>query len=227
MLNSLGNQHQFAMQQTPSRSTPYTAPTLVGTLCILAIMTGALVSACDSGGSNSSGSPDSLVPLQTGNEWTAEVDGGSYRASLEMEVLSDTTVEVTRTSSGWEGERSEKILVARQSDGLLIRGEIITSDDPGSEPYVSSDDPAMLLKYPSEDGDTYQHTDGEGSTYQVNVSQESVSVTAGEYESLKYTFTVPGGGEVLREVWLKPGMGPVRMDTGEEVVELTSTNVGS
>lgn len=214
------------MQHTSSYSTPYTAPTLVGALCILAIMTGALVSACDSGGSNTSESPDALVPLKTGNEWTAEVDGGSYRATLEMEVLSDTTVEVERTSSQGT-ERIEKILLATQSDGLLIRGEIITPNDPGEESFVSSDDPAMLLQYPAEDGDTYQHTDGEGSTFQVNVSQESVVVPAGEYECLKYTFTDPGSGEILQEAWLKPGMGPVRMDTGEEVVELTSTNVRS
>jgi len=53
----------------------YSAPTLVGALCIFLIMTGTLVSACDLGGSNSEGEPEVLVSLEEGNEGRGDVGG--------------------------------------------------------------------------------------------------------------------------------------------------------
>jgi len=202
---------------------PYTTPTVVGLLCILTILTGTLVSACDSGGSNAA-SAEVLIPLKEGNQWKVDATG-AYVNSVALEVTSDTTVRMRENEPNETDTRT--LIVEERTDGFLIRGGLITPDDPGADAFISSDDPAMLLEYPVEDGDSYEHTDGEGSTYRVVVSRDAVSVPAGDYECLLYTISDPADGTVVREVWVKPGMGPVRLSRykGEEVFSLTSTNV--
>jgi len=89
----------------------------------------------------------------------------------------------------------------------------------------------MLLKYPVEDGETYQHTDGKPSTFEATVSmEESVIVSAGEFDCILYDIERQRQGGNYRsdvdKVWVKPGLGPVRSQ-GEDgqATSLVSTNV--
>lgn len=191
-------------------------PTLVGMACILAIMTSMLVSACDSGGND--GSPNPLIPLEKGNQWEYVFTSEDFEPTYQdrIDLVSDTKAVY---SSSYTFERPP-ILVDKTEEGTLIRGE---EDDPGEYPV-------MLLKYPVEEGESYEHTDGEGSTFEVTVTKETVTVPAGEYDCLLYTIRDFTGIEAIGwEIWIKPGMGPVRVARwgGNEVWELTSTNVDS
>jgi hypothetical protein len=109
--------------------------------------------------------------------------------------------------------------VSQQSDGLLL--ESLTNEE---------ETDIILLKYPAEAGDTYQHTDGDGTTYQIDVSETSASVPAGDYSGcLQYEIRYADSGTVNSIVTVKPGMGPVRWSEGGEAdgarYRLTSTNV--
>jgi hypothetical protein len=176
-------------------------------------MTGTLVSACDSGGSN--GSPDALIPLEQGNQWTAELSGPYRNEEVDVEVTSESDAVITDRDQ--ERTYRDTILVRKNDQGILIRGR----------KEFPQDFPAMLLKYPVEEGESYQHTDGEGNTFQISVSRESVTVPAGEFDCLLYTITEVGDPDEITRAWIKPGMGPVRFKEAETVWELTSTNVNS
>jgi len=197
--------------------TPYTVPTLVGFACILLIMAGSLISACDSSGSNGNGSPDALIPLEVGNQWTASVRPTSFAETANAEVVSDG--ELSLTLSG-DGDSMESTLtVSQQSDGLLLES-LIT----GGETDI------ILLKYPAEQGDSYQHTDGDGTTYQIEVSETSASVPAGDYSGcLQYEIRRADSGNLNSTLTVKPGVGPVRWSNGNDPDDaqytLTSTNV--
>jgi len=136
---------------------------------------------------------------------------------MNARVLADTAVSVVEEGSDYVDR--DTVAVEGRSDGLLIRGEISSND-------IDDDDPVMLLQYPVEEGTTYQHTDGEGTTFRIDVTRESVTVPAGEYDCLRYVITDLSEGDRVAEIWVKPGMGPVRL-SGEDVWELTSTNVSS
>lgn len=195
--------------------TPYSLPTVVGIACILLIMASPLISACDSGGSNG-GSSDALIPLTEGNQWTASVSGG-FAETANAEVVSGS--EVSLTLSGGGNSMQSTLSVSKQSDGLLL--ESLSNEE---------ETDIILLKYPVEAGDSYQHTDGDGTAYQIDVSETSTSVPAGSYSGcLQYEIRYADSGNLNSIVTVKPGMGPVRWsegnDSGDARYVLTSTNV--
>jgi len=168
-----------------------------------------LFSGCDTSGDGPETTSDVLIPLETGNEWTVQTPTGN----LTLEVTDPTTVDVV--GSGFN------IKAENQPEGTLIRGE-----DFDLQVY----DPAMLLKYPVEAGESYQHTDGKPSTFSVSVTEETVTVPAGEFECLAYTIErLRQGGNSrsdIRKVWVKPGLGPVRLRQEDGLTaSLISTNV--
>ena len=197
--------------------TPYSVPTLVGVACILLIMAGPLISACDSSGSNGNGSSDALIPLEEGNQWTASVTPTSFAETANAEVVSSSEVSLTLSGDGNSMETT--LTVSQESNGLLL--ESLAN---GGETDI------ILLKYPAEPGDSYQHTDGDGTSYQIEVSETSASVPAGDYSGcLRYEIRWADSGNLNSTVTVKPGMGPVRWSNGndpdDERYTLTSTNV--
>lgn len=193
---------------------PYSLPTMMGMACILLIMTGTLISACDSTGSNGDESSTALIPLNEGNRWEADIDGGESGTAV-AEVTASDEVDLTLN---FEGDPVEATLnVSEESDGLLLESLVVGGDVEESD--------ILLLKYPAEEGDTYQHTDGDGTTYEVSVSETSISVPAGDYDGcLQYTISLPDIGS-LSTVTVKPGVGPLEWEGGDATYELTETNV--
>jgi hypothetical protein len=182
-------------------------------------MAGTLVSACDSGGSSEEETSDELIPLAEGNEWEAVTsDEGAQESTAALRIVSETEVAIQETFSGGDVERDTLVFEERSDQGVNIRYL-----------YSRRDAPVMALRYPIEEGTTYQHTDGSGATYEVTATRETVTVPAGEYDCVLYTIRDPRDGDLVKEIWVKPGMGPVRRsdEGGEEVWELTSTNVDS
>jgi len=175
-------------------------------------MAGPLISACDSSGSNGGESSDVLIPLEEGNQWTADVSG-EFSGTASAEVVSGSEVSLTLLR---DGNSMETILtVSQQSDGLLLES---VSD-------VEETD-IIFLKYPAEVGDTYQHTDENGNTFEVEVSRTSTSVPAGDYSGcLEYEIRELDGGDLRSIVTIKPGVGPVRVSSFGNRYTLTSTNV--
>jgi len=203
----------YGMTDASSRSStvPYSTPTLVGALCIVLIMTGTLVSACDSGGSNgnSAESTDVLIPLEVGNEWIAETDRGRR---VEASVSRDSVVEITEERQ--QEDFTFSIQIEKHSDGIRIGEDLSTDDD------------SFVLRYPIEDGATYEYTDpGGDETFEVSVTRQSITVPAGSFDCLMYTIQEEGDEDSQR-AWIKPGTGPVRLQDieGEGTLELISTN---
>jgi hypothetical protein len=141
----------------------------------------------------------------------------SFRDKEEVDV--EITSELDAVIADRDQERTfrDTILVRKNDQGILIRGEKISPQD----------FPAMQLKYPVEEGASYRHTDGEGDTFQVSVTRESITIPAGEFDCLLYTITEVGDPDEITRAWIKPGMGPVRVERNGVMRELTSTNVDS
>lgn len=188
---------------------------MMGMACILLIMTGTLISACDSTGSNGDESSDTLIPLNEGNRWEADIEGGQS-GTVVAEVTASDEVDLTLNFGGDPVDAT--LNVSEESDGLLLESIVVGGEVDESD--------IILLKYPAEEGDTYQHTDGDGTTYEVSVHEESVSVPAGDYDGcLVYTIRFADSGNISSEVTVKPGVGPLEWDGGDTMYELTETNV--
>ncbi len=181
---------------------PYTPATLLSLLLCGALVAGTLTTACDSGGSNGGGQ-SALIPLETGNSWT-------YEGGLGGTV----SISGTRTINGTEyyefsGSGSSYFADAR-GDGIFVRDNF--------------DPEEFLLKYPVEDGEIYDYTDGEGVTYQVTVSKQSVEVEAGTFDAVKYE--IDGPDPAADVATFAPGVGLIQIDAGySRDAELTSYDV--
>jgi hypothetical protein len=172
------------------------------------------IASCDFGGNDGNNTPDTLIPLTEGNRWVAEVSGGATD-SVTTEVVGDS-VRVKKHQGGIVVILD--VLLSEQSDGLLLRGAGLSN--------------VMLLKFPVEDGSTYEHTDANGNTYQVSVSRTSASVPVGNFENcLEYAVRGTENGTLRAILTVKPGFGPVRWSsdifpiTDQRPAEITSTNV--
>lgn len=164
---------------------------------------GVLLGACDSS-ENGPDRPRILLPLEAGIRWVAAAQGDSIRAVVTQEG----SLRVVRKSG--QDSVVVPLQVERQSGGLSVSLD-------GEEVF--------LFRYPVGSGDSYKYTDAGGTVHDVSVSRESITVPAGFYECLLYTIREAEGGE-SRRVWMKPALGPVRVDLQEfGVAELVSTNV--
>lgn len=200
------------------RAIPYTPPTLVGVACILAILTATLFSACDSGGANEE-TDDVLVPLEEGNEWRYNSNFGEETLSL-LEVTEEGNASLS-TQYIYGTEAPVTISIDARSDGLVVG----VADEEGA--VLDGED--MLLKYPVEDGETYRYTDSGGdNTFEITVTETSVSVPAGSYEALLYEIDNVDR-PTNSKIWIRPGLGVLQFyvdgDTSGRVYRLQSTNV--
>ena len=190
--------------------TPYTPVSLASFLLIGLLISGVLISACDSGGSNGDGQ-SALIPLETGNSWTYEgiVDGvGNATGTI--------SISGTRTINGTEyhafsrsGESEADYFADKRGDGIFVRN--------------SFDSEEFLLKYPAEDGEIYDYTDDAGVTYQVTVSKQSVEVEAGTFESVRYE--IDGPDPDVDVATFAPGVGLIQFEARSDDAELASYDV--
>lgn len=193
-------------------------------LSVLILIIVPLISACDSGGSsdeNGGETPNVLVPLDQGNEWKADVTGHDYISTATARVNFENEIILTHDFGGDSIDRT--LEVSQQSDGLLLESLSTDADLGGASDII-------FLKFPAEDGESYQHVDGDGTTNQVSVSRTSISVSAGFYEDcLRYTIRYAESGNLRATATIKPGVGPVRWEgkfaVQESTWELSATNV--
>jgi len=73
-------------------------------------------------------------------------------------------------------------------------------------------------------GDTYIHTDERGNSYDVNVSEQTITVPAGTFDVLAYRVTRQSNGNTDSAL-IAPGIGPIQLDFRGEIYRLESTNV--
>jgi hypothetical protein len=155
-----------------------------------------------------------------GNEWTMSVEGRSVpdgqtvtlRMSGEENIRGETYRQIDyATSDGFNGESA---LVARTSDRGLYIARRDVDDLYGFE-----------LRRTVSDGDTYVHTDERGNSYDVIVSEQSITVPAGTFDVMAYRVTRQSNGNT-DTAFIAPGIGPVQLDFRGEIYRLESTNVG-
>lgn len=186
---------------------PYSVPTVAAFSCILLLMIGAIISACDSSGGNSNNG-EALVPLEEGNSWTAKSDEGR----LSISVNSEGDAEIFETPPGFYIEEDTPVLIEKESDGLMFGLNLQNRDN-------------FFLKFPAESGDTYQYTDAAGAhNFEVTVSRQTLNVPAGEFDTLVYTIrqTDFSGEPIQARVYIEPGFGPVRYNQRPEFPEFGS-----
>jgi hypothetical protein len=186
----------------------YSVPTLLSLVFVGLLIAGALVSACDSGGSNGGEQPV-LIPLEVGNSWTYEgIVGGVGNSSGTISISDTRTVNGTEY---YEFKSSEvTYFVDKREDGMFVRDNF--------------DPEEFLLRYPVDDGEIYDYTDSGGVTYQVTVSKQSVEVEAGTFDAVKYD--INGPDPQVETATFAPGVGLVRFDDGgRNDAELISYNV--
>ena len=213
------------MTGAPSRlsAVPYSAPTLVGALCIALIMTGTLVSACDSGGSNSEEFEADFIPVQEGAQWTYEFSGFGEGGGTTTLSITEEGNSLLDTEYIYGTDAPVEILIEQSSEG---QGIIVGVSD-GSGGILAGE--SMLLKYPVEDGGSYQYTDrGGNNTFDITISREMVDVPAGTFDCLRYTISNVDA-PTSADVWIKPGVGPIQFfvdgDASGRSYQLQSTNV--
>lgn len=190
--------------------TPYSPATIISLIFVGMFATGALVSACDSGGGNDGdGGQSALIPLNTGNSWTYEVqDNGSTEQA---------TLEITRSVTIDEEQHYEMDpgIDQYETDGepFLVRLE-------EEELYVTEEDLiGFPLKYPAEDGEIYTHTDDDGNEYRITVTDQTITVPAGTFDCLQYEieFDGPGAESGLGfsgSACISPDVGPIQINLG-------------
>jgi len=179
-----------------------------------------LLVGCDSSdSSDSSGSAEPQVPLAEGNEWTMSVEGRfvpdgqtiTLRVGGEETIRGETYRQIDYTTS--DGFNRESALVAR----TLERGLYIARRD-------IEDLYGFELRSAVSDGDTYVHTDERGNSYDVIVSEQSITVPAGTFDVLVYRVTRQSN-ESTDLAFIAPGIGPVQLDFRGEIYRLESSNV--
>jgi len=177
---------------------------------------------CDSGPSGP-GDPDdnsTLIPLEEGNTWTMSVEGDFVPdgETVTLRVGAETTI---NNNSYREIERSTS------SSGVFSNSNIVASNRPNGV-YIArrdlSDLYGFLVRTDVSGGDTYIHTDERGNSYDVNVSEQTITVPAGTFDVLAYRVTRQSNGNTDSAL-IAPGIGPIQLDFRGEIYRLESTNV--
>lgn len=177
---------------------------------------------CDSGPSGP-GDPDdnsTLIPLEEGNTWTMSVEGdfAPDGETVTLRVGAETTI---NNNSYREIERSTS------SSGTFSNSNIVASNRPNGV-YIArrdlSDLYGFLVRTDVSGGDTYIHTDERGNSYDVNVSEQTITVPAGTFDVLAYRVTRQSNGNTDSAL-IAPGFGPIQLDFRGEIYRLESTNV--
>ena len=163
------------------------------------------------GGGN--GQTDRLVPVLEGNEWTVKVQNNNdLPGPITLVAVSQTRLELLDS----DGNTQSIVNVSQDSDGLVVES---SREEGGGNEETN----VVRLKYPAEAGDSYQHTDGDGTTFTVSVSRTDVTVPAGTFENC-LQYKIDGSDPIT----FKPGVGPVRWEfsgSDNPIYTLKSTNV--
>lgn len=189
------------------------------------LLSALLLTGCDSSDSGTeSDTAAALIPLEEGNVWSFEglssrVEEATIRVggSTTISGVSYREVEVSATTSSEFIPTIEQTYVVREREnGLYIaRPDTIEGDIQlfGFE-----------LQTSLSAGDTYVHTDERGNSYNVSVSEQSITVPTGVYDVLVYRATRQGSDDT-DIAFLAPGVGPVQIDYRGTILRLVSTNV--
>ena len=187
------------------------------TLAVALLLSMALWVGCDS--SDSSNSLGPLIPLEEGNTYSFETTDG-FINQLDFRVAGNTTINGTTyrkveiIATGSNGATFSRTYVARERESGL---------------YVSpSEDNESLIGFELQTsvsaGDTYIHTDEDGNSFVVSVSEQSTTVETGTFEVLVYRIVNQANGNT-DVAYIAPGIGPVQLDFRGETYRLVSTNV--
>jgi len=183
---------------------PYSPVTLIALVFVSVLATGALVSACDSGGSNGS-RPTALIPLEVDNSWTFEAGGD---ATVTLSVSGTRTIN-DREYFEIRDHDGPRYFVDERGNGIFVRDNF--------DPHE------FLIKYPVEDGEIYNYTDTKDVTYEVTVSEQTVETQAGTFEALRYE--ISGPDPELDVATFAPGVGLVQYKDGFDTGDLVSYSV--
>jgi len=196
--------------------TPYSPATIISLVFVGMLATGALVSACDSGrGNDGDGGQSALIPLNTGNSWTYEVQDnsrGEDNGSTEQ-----ATLEITRSLTIDEEQHYE---MDPGIDQYETDGEPFLARPREEGLYVTEENlVGFPLRYPAEDGKIYTHTDDDGNEYKITVTDQTITVPAGTFDCLQYEIEFDGSGAesglgFSGSACISPDVGPIQIDLG-------------
>ena len=175
------------------------------------VMGGLILVGCDLTDSSdeSASQEDVLMPIAEGNTWESE--------STIPDDIDAPVFEVTGATRTIDGRVFDELYVTGcGDDGLMY----VHQDEDGL--YFSAEEGDveeidMFFRYPIEDGASYVHVNRYGS-FSVTVSESSIIVPAGNFETVAYEIIASGDTGVLH---FKPGIGPVAAveldDDGTEI----------
>lgn len=190
----------------------------------LLLFSALLLIGCDSSDSSAPEAAGTLIPLEEGNTWSFEgldnfVEEVTIRVggSTTINGTSYREVEVTgTTSSDFMPTISEMYVVRERDNGTYI-----------ARPDTVDGDIRLFgfeLQTSLSAGDTYVHTDERGNSYDVSVTEQSITVPAGSYDVLVYRAVLQGNDDT-DVAFLAPGFGPVQINYRGTILRLVSTNV--
>jgi len=199
----------------------YSPTTVISLIFAGMLATGALVSACDSGGGNDGDEGQSaLMPLKVGNSWTYEVPQGDGSTEATLEITRSVTIddeqhyEMDPGLDQYETD-GEPFLVRTEGDGVYVMEEDLVG---------------FPLKYPAEDGEIYTYTDDDGNEYRITITDQTITVPAGTFDCLQYEIEFDGpGGEsgfgLSGSACISPDVGPIRINLFSLEANLASYNL--
>ena len=141
-------------------------------------------------------------------------DQVNFRVAGNTTISGTTYREVEIIATGPNGETFSGTYIARELEGGLY----IARRGDGDQLY------GFELKTSVSAGDAYVHTDERGNSYDVSVSEQTITVPAGTFEVLVYRIVRQLNGDT-DIAYIAPGIGPVRIDFRGETYRLVSTNV--
>lgn len=189
----------------------------------LLLFSALLFSACDS---SDSSEPSRLsIPLDEGSTWSFEGVGNQAVEEATVRIGGSTTingisyreVDVTAITRLELAPIFNVTYVVRERDnGLYI-----------ARPDTVNGDIRLFgfeLQTSVSPGETYIHTDERGNSYDVSVTEQSITVPAGSFDVSVYRVT-PEVGDDVDLAFIAPGVGPVEVDYRGTKLRLLSTNV--
>lgn len=145
-----------------------------------------------------------LVPLVQGNQWTLERRQNGGESNMRYTATVGDTVKL-------RGHIYHQY-VRRDISGAVLSGDdYFRNTSRGTYTLYHTgrvSDESVFLKYPVEDGETYQYTDVRGITFTYQVERKVVEVPAGNFEVYVYS-----GYDPSTTVAVHPGIGIIKISS--------------
>lgn len=196
-----------------------------------------LFSACSSKSNDFNKKIDEIYPLQDGNEWTYQVifyeDTSSATATFELSQMSDDSRRAVirlDLTHYYFADILGGFMIEAVDNGICINPadfDFVMENLNRLKTYPC----AAVLKYPAADGDTYSFNYSvldNNYTYNVEVSEEILTVGDRTYTALKYI--IPDGKDpdlYATEIYFNEDIGIIEMilpSAPENKITLLSTN---